>query len=216
MKLDRTWVAASITAVLTGLVAASLTAPPTEPGAGRMIPAAYLPGTPAAPLPSSPSVPAAPVAAGADGDPERTPPQNLEIPDLGLSMPVQAVGVRADGQMDVPENPAVVGWYRFGSGPLDPGATVLAAHVDSRRFGIGAFARLSHLLPGAEIRIATASGVFRYRVERLETIPKTDLIPALVFDRSGPARLHVLTCGGDFQRGRGWDSNVLVIATRLG
>ena len=57
-------------------------------------------------------------------------------------MAVDPVGVRDDGEMEIPEDADRAGWYQFGPAPADPaGATVIAAHVDSVQTGIGQFAR---------------------------------------------------------------------------
>ena len=65
-------------------------------------------------------------------------------------MPVDPVGVQDDGDMQIPEDANRAGWYRFGPAPADAqGATVLAAHVDSRLTGVGQFSRLRKL--GARI-----------------------------------------------------------------
>ena len=44
------------------------------------------------------------------------PPVGLRIPSLGIDAPVRAVGVDADGEMEVPAA-TDVGWYRFGPAP---------------------------------------------------------------------------------------------------
>ena len=146
---------------------------------------------------------------------ESIPPVRIEIPALGLDLPVQPVGVRTDGWMDVPENPSVVGWYRFGPAPsTERGATVLAAHVDSLRYGLGPFARLKELAPGAEVLVTDDAGATTaYRVEEIARTGKGDLVDAGVFDRSGTPRLHLITCGGSFDRqSRTYSDNVIVTA----
>ena len=66
--------------------------------------------------------------------PPTPPPVRLVVPDVGIDMAVDPVGVRDDGEMEIPEDADRAGWYRFGPAPADPaGATVVAAHVDSVR-----------------------------------------------------------------------------------
>ena len=74
-------------------------------------------------------------------------------------MAVDPVGVRDDGEMEIPEDADRAGWYRFGPAPADPaGATVVAAHVDSVQTGIGQFARLRDVAVGAAVTVTTADG----------------------------------------------------------
>jgi hypothetical protein len=146
---------------------------------------------------------------------ESSPPVRVEIAVVGIDLPVQPVGVRTDGWMDVPENPSVVGWYRFGPAPsTERGATVLAAHVDSLRYGLGPFARLKELTPGAEVLVTDDAGTTTsYRVAEIRRTGKADLVDAGVFDRAGDPRLHLITCGGSFDRqSRTYSDNVIVTA----
>lgn len=117
--------------------------------------------------------------------------------------------------MAVPENPSVVGWYRFGPGVgSDAGATVLAAHVDSLEYGLGPFARLKELRPGAEVLVADSEGrTTEYRVDGIRRTGKSELVGTGVFDRAGEPRLQLITCGGTFdQRTRTYSDNVIVTA----
>ena len=83
----------------------------------------------------------------------------LVVPDVGIDMAVDPVGVRDDGEMQIPEDADRAGWYRFGPAPADAaGATVVAAHVDSVQTGIGQFARLRDVAVGAALTVTTADG----------------------------------------------------------
>lgn len=143
---------------------------------------------------------------------QAVPPRRLVIPSAGVDLPVDPMGVRPDGQMDLPGSPWRAGWYRFGAGPGAPGATVIAGHVDTVADGIGPLAALTGLRLGAELRVSTADSTYRYRVTAVRTIDKRELdLPAL-FERSGRPRLHVISCGGTFTPGAGYTSNVVVVA----
>ncbi|MFC0682170.1 sortase domain-bontaining protein [Lysobacter korlensis] len=174
---------------------------------------------PQAPRPDAERVlPAVPIRSAAVEDhasESSAPPDRVAIPTLDLDLPVRPVGVHDDGSMEVPENPSVVGWYRFGPAPGSAkGATVLAAHVDSLRYGLGPFAQLKTLQPGAEVLVSdTAGRTITYRVEEVTRTGKADLVDAGVFDRSGTPRLHLITCGGSFHpESRTYSDNVIVTA----
>jgi LPXTG-site transpeptidase (sortase) family protein len=130
-------------------------------------------------------------------------------------MDVVPVGVEPDGDMALPKTVAEAGWYQFGPRPGDAsGATVLAAHVDTHAEGLGPFARLRSVKRGASVVLSTRDGaVHRYRVSSVQLVPKSEVPAAAVFDREGPPRLTLVTCGGAYDRGNGYSDNVVVTAT---
>lgn len=98
-------------------------------------------------------------------------------------------------------------------GPAPSKVIVLAAHVDTRRDGLGPFARLRKVRTGAEIQLATGDGPpLRYRVSEVRTIDKATVPLDQVFQREGPATLVLVTCGGQYDRGVGYSDNVIVTA----
>jgi Sortase domain len=195
----------------------------TRPPAATPSPEATVPlptASPSAGSTSSPPSAAVPRIPRQDSSPgaqvraSQPPPARLEVADVRLAMPVLPMGVDGAGAMELPEDTADAGWYRFGPGPGEPGTTVIAAHVDSRIHGLGAFARLRDVSVGAVVMVTSADGTpHRYRVDRIERTPKTEVPLELLFDRSGPERLVLVTCGGEFDRGTGhYRDNVLVTA----
>ncbi len=191
--------------------AASATATPQPDAAAT--PATEPTPTAEAPAPAPAAVPRR------DASPEAQPaaavlppPVRLRVPDVQLDMPVLAMGVDDDGAMALPSDTADAGWYRFGPAPGAAGTTVVAAHVDSLVHGLGAFARLRDVPAGASVTVTTADGTdHEYRVDRVERISKTEVPLDLLFDRSGPERLVLVTCGGEFDRGTGhYLDNVVV------
>lgn len=165
-----------------------------------------------APVPTVPAVATAPVVvAGADED---SVPVELVLPD-GTTAAVVPVGVAPDGQMEVPERVAEVGWYRFGPAPGgDAGSAVLAGHVDDRVQGAGAFARLDELTAGGTVVVRRAgAAALTWRIAEVRTVDKDALdLPAL-FARDGAPRLTLVTCGGAFDRAsRQYAENVVVTA----
>ncbi|WP_246125294.1 class F sortase [Cellulomonas xylanilytica] len=143
------------------------------------------------------------------------PPVQLVVPDVGIDMAVDPVGVRDDGEMQIPEDANRAGWYQFGPAPADPaGATVIAAHVDSVQTGIGQFAKLLDVGVGAAVTITAADGTtHQYRVVTVEKMAKEGAPVDQWFDRSGAPRLVLVTCGGTFRRDIGhYTDNVVVTA----
>jgi sortase (surface protein transpeptidase) len=168
--------------------------------------------------PTAPEVPSIPVHSArlADQPAVRTGPRpvRLRIPAIGVNARVIPVGVHfATRSVQVPNDIADVGWYRFGPSPGGPGSAILLGHVDSEARGAGVFFRLQQLKPGALVTVRFRSGrATVFRVVARRAYPKQAL-PAAVFRRSGPASLTLITCGGAFNASTGhYADNIVVYA----
>jgi sortase (surface protein transpeptidase) len=152
--------------------------------------------------------------------PAVVPPVHLAVPSLGIALPIDPVGVAEDGQMEIPPLAERAGWYRFGAAPGEgDGTAVVAAHVDSAASaGLGPFARLPEVQPGAVVDVTLADGTSRrYTVTDVTRQPKPEIRWADVFVRDGAHRLVLVTCGGTFQREAGrYSDNVVVTAEPTG
>jgi len=142
------------------------------------------------PLPPAVAFPAAerPVAA----------PVALDIAALQVdAVPIVAVGLEPNGEMEIPEVDEV-GWYRYSAHPGDPGTAVLAAHIAYDGVD-GVFRHLADLAPGDEVAVRLDGGdpPLRFVIDEIARYPKTEL-PQDVWARTGPPRLALITCGGDF------------------
>ena len=170
------------------------------------------------PDPDTPDVPVA--AATLPPAEDVVPPTGLAIGALGISLPVEAVGVREDGQMEIPPAAEVAGWYRFGAAPGDPeGTAVIAAHVDSvASAGLGPFAKLGDLVIGDTVDVTTADGsVVSYAVTGRSSVAKPEVAWGDVFTRDGAHRLILVTCGGVWHEDRrSYSDNVIVTAEPIG
>jgi len=186
-----------------------------SPGpAGEVEPVSTSPAT--APSPAPTAVIEVPVQSSALPSPAAAVgPVRLRIDSLGVDMPVTDVGVGPTGQMELPEDPAVAGWYRFGPDAVSTaGNVMLAAHVDSPRYPIGPLARLREVSVGTPLTIAAADGSVRtYVVESLTYYEKSALPTAELFARDGAPALVIITCGGPFDSTTGhYRDNVVAIA----
>ncbi|MER7477077.1 class F sortase [Streptomyces sp. NPDC126510] len=142
------------------------------------------------------------------------PPRRVLLPQAGVDARVTPVGVTDRGEMAVPDEPSVAGWYRYGPAPGSAsGSAVLVGHVDGDTGAIGEFAALYGVRRGdrVEVRRAGAEPV-RYRVVSRVTVPKDEL-PSSTFRRTGAPVLTLITCAPPFvpERG-GYLSNLVVTA----
>ena len=150
---------------------------------------------------------------------EVQPPRRITIPSVDIAMRVAATGVARDGQMELPDDPRRVGWYRFGALPGDDrGSAVLGGHVDSERYGTGPLARLAAVRDGAPITVTAADGArIRYEVTSVERIQKAALPVDRLFDPDVAHRLVIVTCGVQFlPEAGGYEDNIVVIAKPVG
>jgi len=139
----------------------------------------------------------------------------VQIGSAAIDMPVIPVGVEAGGFRELPVDPAIAGWYRFGPDPWSPdGNTVISAHIDAPQYPIGPFAALRDLGAGTEVVVTGEDGsVARYGVATVTYYPKQDLPVEQIFARAGTRSLVLITCGGAFDSNTGrYADNVVVIA----
>lgn len=138
-------------------------------------------------------------------------PVGIGLPSQDVAAAVVPVGVEPDGSLEIPESPAVLGWWEGGARPgASEGTAVLAGHVDSRAYGPGALFRLAELEVGAPVSVTTADGVRAYEVRAVRSHLKDDL-PAEVFARTGEPRLVLISCGGGFDDGH-YTHNIVAYA----
>jgi sortase (surface protein transpeptidase) len=122
----------------------------------------------------------------------------------------------ATGELAIPDDAAIVGWYQYGPSPGEPGSAVLAGHLDFHHKP-GAFYHLDGISIGAIVTIRYTDGASRrFQVMDSTLVPKQSLPLSDVFVRSGPPTLRLITCGGSFDRTtRHYRSNVVVTAVPL-
>ncbi|MFF2306102.1 sortase domain-bontaining protein [Streptomyces sp. NPDC058128] len=174
--------------------------PPTATAASRSEPADAAAPTRQPPTPS----------AGSAAGPA---PLELSIPRLGLRAPVEQVGVAPDGQMQVPQDPDRVGWYRFSPAPgTGPGSSVIVGHVDAKGLGLGVLFGLNNVQRGDQVRVGREDGTsVTYEITARRTLGKKALATSGVYDREGPAVLTLITCAGPYLPDRGGYQNNLVV-----
>jgi hypothetical protein len=196
------WAVLAVVVALTGCSSPPEAAPsaPAPTVTARPTPTADVPIAAATPAPARQPVP----------------PVRVVAATVSIDVPVVAVGVEPGGFMELPVDPAVAGWYRFGADPASgDGNTVISAHVDAPAYPIGPFSRLRDLPVGEVIEVTDASNaVARYEVRSVAYYPKAELPVTELFAREGSRDLVLITCGGEFDPSTGrYADNVVVIAT---
>ena len=124
-----------------------------------------------------------------------------------------------DGLLKVPENVQHVGWWDGSAQAGEPfGSTVIAGHVDSATEGIGFFARLLRIKVGNTVTLRADSHLLKYRVIAVRKVARKALATdSQAFQQTGPHRLVLITCTGNYHRERGgYDSNLVVVGKPIG
>ncbi|ANJ25750.1 class F sortase [Agromyces aureus] len=212
---------ALLAVLLTGCGADSNAAAPGAPQAS-VAPSATEPRTVRPTPPQPAAAPAIPMVSAAleDRPPlNGQPPVRLSVPDLGIDVPIEPVGLDDEGRMGLPANPATAAWYAYGVAPGDPsGSAVIAAHVDSIEYDIGPFSRLAGAPSGTLIDVTSADGtVRRFALDSIDTVLKGTVDWSSVFRRDGAPVLTLVTCGGEFDwSARRYLSSVIVTAQATG
>jgi hypothetical protein len=197
-------------AVLTGIVLVALTGAGLERGAsghpGEV--ARHQPWT--APGKITTTLPAVPARRTGAVVPER--PVTSRLPD-GTVVQVRPVDTGSSGNLDVPDDIRVAGWWRGGSRVGDPfGAAVLAAHVDSFSQGLGPYASLLSVRPGERVALSSAHLTQTFAVVSLQLVPRGRLARHHeIFSARGPLRLVMITCAGPYEPAHGGYQNLAVV-----
>ena len=144
-------------------------------------------------------------------------PATLQVPDLGVESPVVRTSMDASSSIIVPEDVLLTGWFD-GSQRLGArhGSTVIVGHRDSASQGSGALYAIEELPIGSRITVVGLDGTdYDFTVDSVEFVDKATLPREAprIFTRSGPYRLVLITCGGDFDASAGsYLSNVIITA----
>ncbi|MEU3480709.1 class F sortase [Streptomyces sp. NPDC033753] len=180
--------------------------PPLAAGSAALDHKAKARALPKAAPPPRPAPPPPPLA--------RSRPTALAVPAITIEAPVIDLGLDDAGRLATPpvDNPRVVGWYAKGATPGERGTAVVVGHRDTRS-GPAVFLNLDSLSPGNTVRVARADGkVAVFTVDRVRTYAKADFPDKEVYGATGRPELRLLTCGGAFDRGTGYEANIVVFA----
>ncbi len=174
---------------------------PPKPAARAPAPAVRKPHRPAGPRPLP-----------------RSRATRLLIPYLRLDAPVMDLGLDRDRRLTAPpdDDPKLVGWYRHGASPGEQGTAVAVGHLDTDS-GPAVFAGLTELERGRIVKARRADGrIAVYTVDKIKSYEKADFPSQEVYGARGRPELRLITCGGSYDRRKGYSGNVVVFAHLTG
>ncbi|MEV8021671.1 class F sortase [Streptomyces sp. NPDC086554] len=148
---------------------------------------------------------------------DRSVPQKVAIPSLGVSSGLETLGQNGDGAMTTPKNPDLAGWYEPGPTPGSRGPAVIAGHV-TWNGADAVFKKLKTMRAGDTVEVTRADGkTATFTVDRVEEYPKKEFPTLEVYKNIDHAGLRLITCGGEFDADRHYyKNNVTVFASMTG
>ncbi|MEV5434654.1 class F sortase [Streptomyces sp. NPDC052682] len=147
-----------------------------------------------------------------------SPPDRIRIPAIRVNAPLTGLGLTRTGSLDVPpaDRPDLAGWYQAGTTPGERGTAIVAGHVDNAD-GPAVFYSLGALKRGDTIEVDRRDGgVAVFTVDAVEVYPAKDFPDEKVYGAAPRPELRVITCGGGYARGTGYQGNVVVFAHLTG
>ena len=143
------------------------------------------------------------------------PPGRLIIRSIGVNAAVVPVGVDSTGAMAAPTQSADTAWYKFGPSPGDAGDAVIDGHLDWYDTPRAVFFSLKDLHNGDDIEVQRVDGVsHHFRVTSVTSVAYNATVPGL-FTKSGPPRLSLITCGGQWDMRLGMYLQRVVVDSSL-
>ncbi|MEK9195756.1 MAG: class F sortase [Patescibacteria group bacterium] len=138
-------------------------------------------------------------------------PIKIKIPSIKVDANIYPMGVDPNGEMEAPDGPRNVGWFKYGPYPGNVGSSVIDGHYGTWRNGEqSVFNDLNKLKKGDKIYVEDVQGSTTIFVvhESKKYVPNQDA--ASVFgSNDGKAHLNIITCEGI------WDENQKTYSSRL-
>ncbi|MET7617718.1 class F sortase [Streptomyces sp. NPDC005408] len=145
----------------------------------------------------------------------RSAPKRLSILEIAVDAPFTTLSIGKSGQLDAPppDDNNLVGWFKGGPSPGEPGAAIVAGHVDTKT-GPAVFLQLDALKPGSKVDITRDDGtVATFKVDSVESFSKARFPDERVYSDTPDPQLRLITCGGSYDReAKDYTENVVVFA----
>lgn len=150
-------------------------------------------------------------------DPILTSPVVFEAKSVGIVANLVPVNVDDDGIMETPTNWQEAGWYIKGGLPGESKNLIINGHFDTNTGAPGAFYNLKNAQYGDVVEVKDKYGrIFTYKVVELAYLDIKDPSRLEVLDdEDGKSTLTLITCGGVYLQGSGYNKRLVVKAELL-
>ncbi len=141
-------------------------------------------------------------------------PVRLRIPKINVDAAIESVGLRPNGDMDVPKSPANAAWYNKGPRPGEKGSAVIDGHFGYKDNIPAVFDNLSKLQKGDKLFIEDAQGgANTFVVQASRNYDPNANAKDVFFASDGGTHLNLITCEGVWNATDKSYSNRLVVFT---
>lgn len=142
-------------------------------------------------------------------------PVAVRVSALGIQARLQPLGLDRRGRLEPPAY-GRAGWYAAGPEPGEPGAAVIAGHLDSAT-GPDVFAGLAQARRGHRVLVDLRDGtVAAFRVVGTGRFAQREFPTDLVYADVRRPLLRLITCGGEYDEAMGrYLDNVVVFAVSV-
>lgn len=129
-------------------------------------------------------------------------PVAVSIPRIGVHSRLVHLGLGPNGEMDVPRDPALAGWFSGGAAPGALGPAVIAGHV-TWDGAPGVFHNLDTVRRGDRVTVTRKDGrTAVFTVSRVARFAKARFPSQAVYGVIDHAGLRLITCGGTYDAAR--------------
>lgn len=141
-------------------------------------------------------------------------PVRLQVPALYIDATIEIVGRKSDGSMKAPSKFDTTAWFNESAYAGGEGNTVIAGHLNNALDTSGVFEHLDNLSLGEKIVLLDQNGRGATYVVREMTVYDTNAAPNnLIFAKTGPSRVVLITCNGAWDKGKkSYDKRLVVFA----
>ncbi len=137
----------------------------------------------------------------------------LKIPKIGVDAQIESMGFTQSGDMESPNGPQYVGWYKFGARPGEKGSAVIDGHYGRWINGeASVFDNLNQLSKDDNLYITDQKGqTTTFTVRASHTYKPNDNDTNVFISNDGKAHLNLITCEGVWNEVQKTYSNRLVV-----
>ena len=142
-------------------------------------------------------------------------PVAIAIPSIKVRSTLVELGLDHRGEMEVPQDPALAGWFSRGAAPGALGPAVIAGHV-TWDGAPAVFHRLSGLQHGDRVSVTRKDGKTAiFTVTRVARFSKAQFPSHEVYGAIDHSGLRLITCGGTYDAARHRYLDNVVVFARL-
>ena len=144
-------------------------------------------------------------------------PSIIRLPSINTTAFIQKVGVDQRGEVAVPNNIHLAGWFTKGAKPGEAGLSIIDGHVNGLTQK-AVFASLPDIKPGDEFEIEQANAtILRYKVMGTKIVDASNAANFLFSqDSTVSSQLNLITCIGTFdQKANNYDKRFIASAKLL-